>query len=61
MDIFCKQKFTEQYAGTAIFRQQPKKKKSVEISKDKIVLEEEHPVCGWIVCVKGPKKRQGLQ
>ena len=40
-----------------------KEKKSVEKSQEEIedilFLEEEHPVCGWIVCVKG-QKRQGL-
>ena len=37
-----------------------KEKKSVEKSQEEIedilFLEEEHPVCGWIVCVKGPRR-----
>ena len=37
-----------------------KEKKSVEKSQEEIedilFLEEENPVCGWIVCVKGPRR-----
>ncbi len=46
----------EQCVRTAILRQPRKKKKSVEKSQEEIedilFLEEENPVCGWIVCVK---------
>lgn len=60
MDIFFQAEGTEQYARTVILRQQPKKKsqwrKSQEEIEDILFLEEEHPVCGWIVCVKGPRR-----
>ena len=61
MDIFFFQaEGTEQYARTAILRQQPKKKSQWrnlrEEIEDILFLEEEHPVCGWIVCVKGPRR-----
>ena len=50
----------EQCVRTAILRQPRKKKKSVEKSQEEIedilFLEEENPVCGWIVCVKGPRR-----
>ena len=50
----------EQCVRTAILRQPRKEKKSVEKSQEEIedilFLEEENPVCGWIVCVKGPRR-----
>ena len=59
MDICLAKRDTVRYVHSAILKQQRRKKRTVQSEVDieeALFHEDIKPVCGWIVCVSGPRQ-----